>query len=87
MPADGFDLTSSRFSSSSSFWLSLLSDSSEQLLPGSEVWAPEELHRVEVTIEGNEMGGEGDGEEAAVLADAGKRALGQAAVVRWERCG
>ena len=71
-------MTSNALSKSSSFWLSSLSDSSEQLSVGSEVGTPEVLQEVEVTVEGEERGGggEADGEEE----EAAFRA-----VVAWNR--
>ena len=70
-------MTSNVLSKSSSFWLSSLSDSSEQLSVGSEVGTPEVLQEVEVTVEGEERGGggEADGEEEAAFR----------AVVAWNR--
>lgn len=76
-PEADLALTSNALSKSSSFWLSSLSDSSEQLSVGSEVGTPEVLQEVEVTVEGEERGGggEADGEEEAAFR----------AVVAWNR--
>lgn len=87
-PDAALALTSNVLSKSSSFWLNSLSDSSEQLSVGSEVWTPEVLHEVEVTVEGKERGeGEADGQEAAFLAEAWKRIFGQDFMDKWERWG
>lgn len=82
-------LTSNTLSKSSSFWLSSLSDSSEQLSVGSEVGTPEVLQEVEVTVEGEERGGGGEavGEEegAALRAVAWNRTFGQDFMDKRER--
>lgn len=81
----GLAFTSNELSKSSSFWLNSLSDSSEQL-SGSEVGTPEVLQEVEVTVEGKGRGeGEAEVEEAAFLAEAWKRTLGQDFMDKQER--
>lgn len=88
-------MASNTLSKSSSFWLSSLSDSSEQFLLGREVGTPETLLQdVEVTIRGKERGGRGRGEadgeeeeEAAFRAVAWKRIFGQDLMDKRDRWG
>lgn len=85
-------MASNTLSKSSSFWLSSLSDSSEQFLLGREVGTPETLLQdVEVTIRGKERGGIGEAdreeEEAAFRAVAWKKISGQDLMAKRERWG
>ena len=89
-PEAGLALASNELSKSFSFWLSSLSESSEQLSAASEVGTPEALQEVEVTVEGEERGGGGEAggeeeEEAAFRAVAWNSTFGQDLVDKRER--